>query len=209
MLDTERVVRQWGLSHFPCSAQLSAVFCDLSGSSQFISKLQPSQRILFCSQNCCCFPLSSCEKGGRAVLWMPAANTRTRRPPVGLQPSQAPGTFGLWYLHLQPCSLSPALAVRRSSGRCTGGRARCPPSGNGAPQDKAELTARCLLPQGAAGHCPGATAVPVCLSSVRKHFPMLARRCCCLHPFLFALLPTWALQLLNCFPGSWLCLTVH
>lgn len=33
---------------------------------------------------------------------------------------------------------------------------------------------------------PGATPVPVCLSSVRKHFLMLAWRCCCLHSFLFA-----------------------
>ena len=60
------------------------------------------------------------------------------------------------------------------------------PCSNGARQDKAEPTARCLLPRGTAGPCPSATPVPVCLSSVRKHFLMLAWRCCCLHPFLFA-----------------------
>lgn len=53
----------------------------------------------FFSQNCFYFPLSS-HKKDFAVLWMPAANTRTLHVPMWLQPSQLSGAFDAFMFSL-------------------------------------------------------------------------------------------------------------
>lgn len=91
-LDTVLVVRQWGLCWTRSLKTFAALIFLARHSLLSLSWLQPSWRILFFSQNCFSFPLSS-HKKDFAVLWMPAANLRTLCVPMWLQPSQPSDAF--------------------------------------------------------------------------------------------------------------------